>query len=121
MLHARCACKLSIPFSHTLGLSGSGWGVSRMSCLKIFCCPAAWSPAIPADHFGMREDVALHGTLYVGFCRTSFQIQLRIQRVELEEIPVRIARRRARPSVADLAEVVAALPRAIRNLFLLRH
>src|SRR5690242_638605 len=69
----------------------------------------------------MREDMPLHGALDVGLSRARFQIQFRIQRIKLEEVPVWIARWRTRSSVADFAEIVAPLPRAIWKLFLFRH
>src|SRR5215470_14856177 len=79
------------------------------------------SAAVFPDHFGVGEDVAFHGALYVGLRCARFLIQLCIQRIELEEVPVRIARWRTRSSVADFAEIVAPLPRAIRKLLLLGH
>src|SRR5215469_16875655 len=77
------------------------------------------SASVTADHFGVREDVALHGAFYVGFRGAGFQIQFCVERIQLEEIAVRIPGRRARSAMPDFAEVVAALPRAIRELVLL--
>src|SRR6266581_9545778 len=67
------------------------------------------SAAVFANQFGLREDVALHGAFDVGFGGSRFQIQLRIEGVELEKITMRLARRRAWTAVADFAEIVAAL------------
>src|SRR6266704_1721351 len=67
------------------------------------------STAVAAHQFRLPQDMALHVAFNFSFRGPRFQIQLCIERVELEEIAVRTPRRRARPSVADLAEVVAAL------------
>src|SRR6266581_2977059 len=100
--------------------------IARQYCRLFFACqreprlPITASAAVFANQFGLREDVALHGALDVGFGGASFQIQFRIERVELEKIAVRLAGRRARPAVTDFAEIIAALTRAIRKLLLLR-
>src|SRR6266705_3743635 len=87
------------------------WGLSRV---------AENSATVAADQLGVCEDVALHGAFDVGFGGPGFQIQLRIEGVEFEEITMRLARRRAWTAVADFAEIVAALAGAVRKLFLLR-
>src|ERR1041385_8353832 len=86
---------------------------------KFYLSPS--STAIFSDHFGVREDVPLHGALDFGLRCARFQIQLRIHRIKLEKIAVRTAWRRARPPVADFSEIVAPLPRAIRKLLLFCH
>src|SRR6266487_1901998 len=78
------------------------------------------SAAVTADKLGLPEDVALHGSFDLGFGGSRFQIQLRIEGVEFEEIAMRLARRWAWTAVSDFAEIVAALAGAIRKLFLLR-
>jgi hypothetical protein len=44
--------------------------------------------AIPTDKFALSEDVALHGLFRLGLCWRCFQRELRIERVQLEEITV---------------------------------
>src|SRR6266704_5451947 len=78
------------------------------------------SAAVTADKLGLPEDVALRGAFDVGFGGSRFQIQLRIEGVEFEEIAMRLARRWAWTAVADFSEIVAALAGAVRKLFLLR-
>jgi hypothetical protein len=69
----------------------------------------------------LGEDVRLYGAFQVSLCGAGFQIQLRIERIQLEKIAVRLAGRRTRPAISDLAEIVPALPRAAGKLFLSRH
>src|SRR5690349_9404825 len=106
-----------VDHSHLPPVSFSGWlydsGRPALFGLRS-------TPIFP-EHFRVREDMPLHGPLDVGLRRAHFQIQFRIQRIQLEEISVRIARRRTGPSVPDFAEIVSPLPGAIRKLLLLRH
>jgi hypothetical protein len=50
---------------------------------------------------------------HLAFVCSGFQIESGIERVELEEIAVGLAGRRARSAISDFAEVVKALPRPI--------
>src|SRR6266581_6245545 len=78
------------------------------------------SAAVFANQFGLREDVALHGALDIGFGGSGFQIEFRIEGVEFEEIAMWLAGRWAWTAVSDFAEIVAALAGAVRKLILLR-
>src|SRR6266850_4520778 len=79
------------------------------------------SATVSANEFCLRQDVPLHSAFDLGLRRTGLEIQLGIERVQFEEIAVRLTRRRTRPAVSDLSEIVSALPRAAGKLFLLRH
>src|SRR5713226_10440 len=85
------------------------------------CSRSESSAAVFSNQFGLGKDVALHGAFNVGLRRAGFQTQFCVERIQLEEIAVRLAGRRTRPAVADLAEIVSALPRAAGKLFMPRH
>ena len=53
--------------------------------------------------------MALYGALDIFFSSARLEIQIRIHGVEFEEIPVRLAWRRARTSITDFSKIVAAL------------
>ena len=61
----------------------------------------------------MGQDVALHGLEEVILLGPRLQVKLRVQRIELEEVPMGIAPRRARASVSQALEVVGAMSRAV--------
>src|SRR5258708_5764900 len=79
------------------------------------------SPAVASHELGLRENVSLHGGLGFRLACARFEIELLIQRVQLKKIAVRFSRRRARTAITNLAKVIAPLPRAIRELLLLRN
>src|SRR5437667_6379530 len=79
------------------------------------------SAAIFANEFGLRQDVALHGAFDVGLRRAGVQAEFRVEGIQLEEIAMRLARRRARTAIASFAEIIPALARSARKLILLRH
>lgn len=74
------------------------------------------SAGIAAHVLALIEDVALHRTLDVFFGGAGLEIELGVESIELEEITMGFARRRARTTVADFAEVVAALAGAVGGL-----
>src|SRR6266852_3105051 len=76
--------------------------------------------AVAADEFGLGQDVAFHGALSVGFGGSGFEVEFCIEGIQLEEIAVGLARRRARAPITDFAEIVASLPRTARKLLLFR-
>ncbi len=63
--------------------------------------------------------MSLHGLLHFLFARTGAQVEPGIERIHLEEVAVRLSHWRARAVVADLAEVIAALERAVGELVVL--
>src|SRR5215510_8268288 len=71
--------------------------------------------AIPTDKFALAEDVALHGLFHLGLCCRCFQRELRIERVQLEEITVGFARRRTRPSICRFLKIVNSLSCSARK------
>src|SRR5712692_4799715 len=77
--------------------------------------------AIPAHQFRLPEDTAFQGALDVGLGRARFEIRLCIERVELEKITVRLARRGTWAAVANFSEIISPLTRAAWELLLLRH
>src|SRR6202521_485017 len=99
-------------------------GQSSFASIAAFPSPVnahSTSTAVSANQFGLGEDVRLHGPFQLSLRRTGFEIQLRIERGQLEKIAVRLAGRRTRPAVSDLAEIVPALQRAAGKLLLPRH
>src|SRR2546421_10987867 len=93
----------------------------RSPVLPLFFRPSTRSrvsTSVFANQFGFGKDVRLHGAFQLRLCHARFEIQLRIQRIKLEEITVWLTWRRTRTAVADLAEIVSALPRAAGELFL---
>ena len=94
---------------------------SQFPCVMQKFYPPYVSTAIFPDHLCVPQYMPLHGPLDVRLRRARFQIHLGIQRIQLEEVPVRIAGRRTRPSVPDFAEIVSPLPRATCKLLLLCH
>src|SRR5208337_487481 len=74
---------------------------------------------VAAHPFALRQNVALHGSFDILFGGTRLEIQLRVQGVELEEIAVGLAWRRARPAITDFPKIIAAVSRTVRELLLL--
>src|SRR5262245_24466313 len=64
---------------------------------------------IEADKLTLSDDVTIHGSLEIALARPTLQIHRRIQRVQLEEVAMRFARRWARSTVAAFLEVVHTL------------
>src|SRR5258708_21509019 len=65
--------------------------------------------------------MAFQGAFDVGLGRAGFEIRLCIERVELEEITVRLSGRGTRAAVANFAEIISPLTRTAWELLLLRH
>src|SRR6476646_1066210 len=63
----------------------------------------------------LAQHQALHRLFYFLPASAWFEIQLSLERVELEKIAMRFARRRTRTVVSDPAKVVATLPLAARK------
>src|SRR5262245_7650806 len=78
-------------------------------------------PAVPAHELALGQDVTFHGRDQLVLRRAGGQVERRVQRVELEKVAMRLAPRRGRAAVADVAEVVLALLRAAGKLLLGRH
>ena len=74
----------------------------------------------PPDQLGLGENMAFHGTLKFGFAGSGLEIRFPVQRIEFEEVTVRATLGRARPIIANLAEIIPALPRSIGKLEILR-
>src|SRR3954453_11312850 len=74
---------------------------------------AAYLPGVGAHELSFGKDVAFHGRKELFPGRARLQVELPVQRGELEEVAVGFAGRRRRGPVADLAEVVGALCRAV--------
>lgn len=72
--------------------------------------------ALPVEADGLcpRNDVRLHCPLEIGFRGLRRQVEERVERIELEEIPV-CAGGRTGPSVSALPEVIDSLPCAFRE------
>ena len=62
------------------------------------------------------QDMALARIQYLRLGRPRFQIKHLVQGVQLEEIAVRLSRRRAGPSIADTFEIVHPLQRPVEHL-----
>jgi hypothetical protein len=62
--------------------------------------------------------VALHGTFEVRFGAPGVQVELCVERIQLEKIAVWFARRRTWTAIAGLVKIVASLQRAAGKLFL---
>src|SRR6267378_6103543 len=95
----------------------------RSPVLPLFFRPSTRSresAAVFANELCLGKDVAFHRALNIGLRRAGFQTQLRIERIQLEEIPVRLPRRRTRTAITNFAEIVAALASAAGKLLLLR-
>src|SRR5271165_1371407 len=71
--------------------------------------------------FRFSQDVAFHRSVKLRAGGSGREVELHIEGIQAEEIAMRLARRRTRPVVANLSEVVAALPRAILQLLALRN
>src|SRR5258708_9619806 len=96
----------------------------RSPVLPLFFRPSTQSrtsAAVSANEFGWRQDVSLHGALNVGLGRACFEIQFHVERVQLEEIAVRLARGRTRTPGNRFAASLSALARAARKLRRLRY
>ena len=65
--------------------------------------------------------MALHGPFDVFFCRAGHKIQLGIKGVKLEEVAMGFAGRRTGPAITDFPKVIAALPRTVSRLLVLRE
>jgi hypothetical protein len=83
--------------------------------------PPSGSTAITPHESRFAQDMALHGAFDVRFGGSGFQVELGVERIQLEIIAVRLARRRAWTSIADLAEVVASLQRSAGKLLPFFH
>src|SRR5260370_10195822 len=64
--------------------------------------------------------MAFHSALDVGLRRARFKVEFCIESIQLEEIAMRLARRRTRAAITDLAEIDPALARSAGKLLLLR-
>ena len=68
---------------------------------------AAWSLSVSsfvaAHRLGLGEDVGFGGGFEIGAAGSSFEVELGVEGVELEEVAVSSARRRTGASVADCA------------------
>src|SRR5271157_5353658 len=62
--------------------------------------------------------MALHGTFEVWFGGSGLEVELCVERIQLEIIAVGLARRGTWTAIADLAKVVASLQRSGGKLFL---
>src|SRR5436305_2024910 len=71
--------------------------------------PFALFPFIRAHQTRLSERVAVHRIQQLLLRLTGWQIECGIKRIELEVVAMRLARRRARAAIADLAEVIAPL------------
>ncbi len=71
--------------------------------------------------FRRCQSATLHCGVQLLPRRSGCEIELCIQRIQTEEIAMRLAGRRAWPVVAHLPEVVSALPRTIVELFEFRN
>src|SRR3972149_8584323 len=78
------------------------------------------SAAVATHELRLREDVALHRFLDVRLGGPGLEVELRVERVELEEVAVRGTGRRAGAAVADFAEIVPPLAGGAREPFALR-
>ena len=58
------------------------------------------------------EDVRVHGGFEFASCGAGLKVECGAESVEAEEVAMRAAWRRARPTVADAAEIVSSLMRA---------
>jgi hypothetical protein len=60
----------------------------RSPVLPLFLRPSTHTrprAAVSANHIGLGENVRLHGVFEVGLCGTGFEIQLRIERIQLQK------------------------------------
>lgn len=74
------------------------------------------SAAEASHELGFRQHVTLHSLIEFRFTGSGLEPKRGVQREEFEEIPVGLARRRTRSSIADLAEIVAALAGSVGQL-----
>ncbi len=86
-----------------------------------FLIPNSSFLRIRSHRFAFGEDVAVHGVQQLIAGGFAGNVNLRVERIEFEIIPVRLPRRRTRAAVAHLLEIVHALPRAVRELIALRE
>ena len=75
------------------------WGWARLS-------------SVSGHELGFRQDVTLHGVLKIRLGGARLEPQCGIQGIQLEEVAVGGARGRARPTVAEPAEVVPTVASA---------
>jgi len=76
----------------------------------------AVSPAVAGGELALRKDVAEQALLYLLAGGTGRNVELAIESVQGEHVTVRGVAGRAGATVARFAEVVAALPGAVREL-----
>ena len=58
---------------------------------------------------GLTDNVALHGGIKLLAGRARRECQIRVQRIEPEEITMCFTRRRTGPVIAGLSEIIASL------------
>jgi len=71
---------------------------------------ALWLAPVAAHQLRLRQDVVLEGALQFLLGSAGFEVHFGVERVELKEVAMRLARRRAGTAVADAPKVVATLP-----------
>src|ERR1700740_961410 len=66
----------------------------------------------------LPQDVSLHRAFQFALGSAGLETQLRVERVDFEKVAVRLAWRRARTTVPDLAKVIPPLQRPVGKLLL---
>src|SRR5262245_56434734 len=77
------------------------------------------SSPIAAHVLALRQHMAPLRALHVLLRCPGFEVQLCIERIQLEKIPVRRTARRTWPAITDFSEIVTPLPRPVFQLLFL--
>lgn len=92
----------------------------RVQVLKS--CPASrLLSAISAHQLGTGEDVTAHRAIQLCSCRTGWQLEPLVERIQREGVAMFRSRRRTRTAVPYASEIVTPLPRTGRQLAIRRN